>query len=446
MKLFRILKERFIKGNERSIQAKINIIYMLILKGATILVNLMLVPMTLNYVNSETYGIWLTLSSMVAWISFFDIGINNGLKNKLTEAIANKDFSLGKKYVSTSYCLLTIIFVPLMLVLLLCVPYIDWEGVLNIEVQKVEGLVASILLVVVYFCMTFILSTINIIMTSFQKPALAALRTLFQHVLSLIIIYILTKTTQGSLINLCLALCISPIFVLAFYNIFLFSNEYKTLAPSLKFIDFDVVPSLMKLGVKFFIIQIAAIIQYQMVNFLIIRYYGASDVTNYNIAYKYFSVLFMFWGILITPFWAAVTDAITKKDYKWILNAKRKYLKTLVLFMIVGICMLIISPWIYKMWIGSHINISFKLSLSVMIYYFVVMFGQIYVTILNGWGKLNVQTIASLFSPVVFLVMCHIFVSCGWGVYSIIIASTIANFNGLVLAPIQFNRSIKSVQ
>mgnify|MGYP000199442594 FL=1 len=48
----------------------------------------MLIPITINYVNADNYGIWLTVSSIISWMSFFDIGINNGLKNKFAEAKA----------------------------------------------------------------------------------------------------------------------------------------------------------------------------------------------------------------------------------------------------------------------------------------------------------------------------------------------------------------------
>lgn len=83
-------------GSERSAKAKKNILEMLFLKGGNILIGLLMVPMTINYVDSENYGIWLTLSSMVAWMSFFNIGLNNGLKNKLCEALAVEDFKLGE--------------------------------------------------------------------------------------------------------------------------------------------------------------------------------------------------------------------------------------------------------------------------------------------------------------------------------------------------------------
>ena len=92
---------------------------MLFLKGGNILVNLMLIPITINYVNADNYGIWLTVSSIISWMSFFDIGINNGLKNKFAEAKAMNNEVLIQKYVSTTYFVLALIFVPLMILLLI---------------------------------------------------------------------------------------------------------------------------------------------------------------------------------------------------------------------------------------------------------------------------------------------------------------------------------------
>lgn len=94
------MKDKFrnliLRGSERSVKAKKNILYMLLIKGGNILIGLLLVPLTLEYVDSEKYGIWMALSSMVAWISFFDIGISNGLKNRLAEALACQDYDLCK--------------------------------------------------------------------------------------------------------------------------------------------------------------------------------------------------------------------------------------------------------------------------------------------------------------------------------------------------------------
>ena len=432
------IKKILFSGSERSVKAKINIIRMLFLKGGNILIGLLLVPMTINYVDSENYGIWLTLSSMVAWMSFFNIGLNNGLKNKLGEALAKGDMKMGRKYVSTTYAMLCFIFIPLMLILLFVAPFVNWYSVLNVSESIGNSLFAAICILIVYFCLNFILSTINIVLLADQNPAGASGRDLIQQMLSLTIIWILTLTTQGSLLKLCVALCASPLVVSSLFNITLFIGRYKAIAPSFKSIDFKIAPSLLNLGVKFFIIQIAGIIQYQMSNFLILRYIGATEVTAYNIAYKYISVLWMVWSIMITPIWAAVTDAVAKDDFVWIKNIQKRYLKLLIFFTIGGVLMVIVSPYVYQIWIGDKVSIAPIISIFVFLYIWIMMFGNVFVSILNGAGKLNLQMYSCLISPLVYLgvffVCNHVF---EFGVISVLIASILSNFNGFLIAPLQ---------
>ncbi|MBQ7622319.1 MAG: hypothetical protein IJS66_01085 [Bacteroidales bacterium] len=444
MDMLEKIKSLFSGGGERSRKARKNISAMIFIKGGNILTGLLLVPLTLRYVSSDTYGVWLAISSMVAWFSFFDIGINNGLKNRLAEALAHGDTVLAKKYVSTTYALLVLIFVPLMVIMLVAAPLLDWNSILNISQGAVEGLLASICIVVTYFCINFILSTVGIVLQADQRPAVAALSQLVQQFLTLAVIWILTLTTDGSLVKLCIALCACPLVVMGLFNAGLFAGRYRTIRPSLRDVDFSTAPGLFSLGVQFFIIQIAYVIQYQMTNFLIIHYFGATEVTEYNIAYKYFNVPYMFWVTMLTPVWAAVTDAVAKKDLPWVRGAVKKYLLLFVVFVAGTLLMLALSGPLYKLWVGDMVSVPFEVSLWVMLFNLAMMYGSIFVNVLNGAGILKVQTIASLVSPLVFLGTCFLLIGWGWGVKSVLIASIVANFNGLLLAPVQCCRFLKN--
>ena len=98
MKMLDFIKQ----GTDRSVAVKKNIVGSLFVKGCSIIISLLIVPLTLGYVSSDLYGIWLTLSSIIMWLNFFDIGFTLGLKNKLTEAIALGDMQRGKVLVSTT--------------------------------------------------------------------------------------------------------------------------------------------------------------------------------------------------------------------------------------------------------------------------------------------------------------------------------------------------------
>lgn len=62
------------RGDERNIIAKKNIIASFVIKMVGIVISLIMVPMTINYVSPTQYGLWLTISSIVTWISYFDFG------------------------------------------------------------------------------------------------------------------------------------------------------------------------------------------------------------------------------------------------------------------------------------------------------------------------------------------------------------------------------------
>lgn len=122
---------RILSGDSRGDKVKRNIIESFLIKGVSIVVSLALVPITIGYVSPELYGVWLTLSSVMMWVQFLDIGFTQGLKNKLAEAVALGQIEKGKSLVSTTYFMMALIFVPLCVVLEFLIPIVNWTGLLN---------------------------------------------------------------------------------------------------------------------------------------------------------------------------------------------------------------------------------------------------------------------------------------------------------------------------
>ena len=77
-----LMKKRFWRlnsiGDKRNELIKKNIFYSFFVKGFGILTSLLLVPVTIGFLNTSEYGIWLTLNSILLWINTFDIGLGNG--------------------------------------------------------------------------------------------------------------------------------------------------------------------------------------------------------------------------------------------------------------------------------------------------------------------------------------------------------------------------------
>src|SRR5690242_19163846 len=169
------LRGFIIKGHDRSVKAKKNIVASIFLKGTSIDISLILVPLTINYINVAQYGIWLTISSIVGWFSFFDIGLTQGLRNKFAEAKAKGDDSLAQIYVSTTYAILIVIFASIWILFLIINFFLNWSSILKLPASSQSEVSVLAVIIFTYFCLQFILRVITAVITADQQPAKSAI-------------------------------------------------------------------------------------------------------------------------------------------------------------------------------------------------------------------------------------------------------------------------------
>jgi O-antigen/teichoic acid export membrane protein len=442
-KLQGIITSLFTKGSHRTVEAKKNILLSFLYRGITIIINLVLVPLTIGYINPERYGIWITLSSVVLWFSFFDIGLSNGLRNKFAEAKAKGETGLVQAYVSTTYFILSLIFLSIWVLFLVFNRFIDWSALLNTGKEMKDELNSLALIVITYFCFQIILKTISIVLTADQMPAKSSLIDLLGNSLTLFIIYLLTRFTHGSLIYLGLTMGGAPLIILLLFNLTLFRGKYYLYRPKLSCVNLRECKTIMSLGIRFFIVQIAALVIYQTNNIVIAQILGPEEVTVYNIAYKYFGILSMVFMIILNPFWTAFTDAYTKNDTGWMERSLKKIEKAWLLLAIAGIMMLAVSGKIYSIWIGNKVIVPFVLSASMLIYYLVFTRLSLYIYLLNGIGKIKLQLIVNIILAVLNIPVI-IFLGYRIGLAGIVLGNILISAPHLFYSPLQLSKIIKN--
>ncbi|MEG8947214.1 MATE family efflux transporter [Rosettibacter firmus] len=421
-----------------------NILAGLFIKGGVVICTLLLVPLTIDFVDVKQYGIWLTLSSIIGWASLFDVGLGHGLRNKFAEAIALNELERAKHYVSSAYFTLAIIIILLSLIYKILEPFINWAVILAAPQDTAYNLSIVASIVVYTFLFQLLLKLINSLLMASQLNAIASFISLISNLFSLVFIFIAKKTLTGNLVILSFIYSIVPTIVLLFYNIYFFNTIYKKFKPKFSYVRISDIKSLFGLGSLFFIIQIAVIIQFQTANILIAHWFSAEDVAVYNICYKYFSIISMSFSLIIAPYWSAFTEAYSKNEITWIKKVINKTIKLWLLFSFVGFILLILSPIGFRIWIGSRIEIPYCLSFLMLIYVLLLCFGSIFVMFINGIGKINVQTISSLISPLIFIILAYLFIKIlSFGLSGIVLAIIISNFYGPIIAPIQYLKFIK---
>ena len=378
--------------SERSKEAVKNIALSLVGKAVSVFCSLLIVPLTINYVNPTQYGIWLTLSSIIAWVGFFDLGMGNGFRNKFAEAKAKGDVLLARKYLSTTYFAISSIVFVIGIIGSVCNCFIDWSSVLKIDPIYSEELSKVFLVLFGFFCLNMVASIAGTLLVADQKPGIQSIIGCLGNFISLVVIFLLTKVSQGSLINLALYFAGIPciVWIVASLYFYVFT-PYKKIMPSIEYYDASLLKDIIGLGFQFFIIYLCMILIFQLVNIVISREIGPDAVTEYNIAHKYFSVSHMIIMIIVNPFWSAFTDAYQKKDYEWMRNVKKKLETIWLLSNIAVVTMLAISEPVYDFWIGNDVTISFSLSLMLALFVIADNLAAAYISMINGIGYIKIQ-------------------------------------------------------
>lgn len=431
------------KGDNRTQTVKKNALGAILIKGFSILIQLMLVPLTLGYLSSELYGIWLTLSSILLWLNFFDVGFTLGLKNKLAESMAFGDYHKGQSLVSTTYFMMIAIFVPLCLILECIIPIINWSSFLNVNPVYNEQLVDVMQILVVCFCLQMILNVLSAVLSAYQKVALASALPVIGNFLALIVIYLLTKYTEPSLKNMALSVSYLPILVFLVCSIIFFKGKLKSIRPSVKNIDLSTVGNIFSLGIKFFIIQIQIIVLYQSTNILISNISSPLDVTSYNITYKYMGIASMMFSIILGPLWPAFTDAYAKKDYKWMNSIYRRMVRLYGLIVVAVIAMIIVSPIVYDIWFKSKVVIPLLMTISVGVYVLIHAWDSLQVALINGIGCITLQTYVTLVGLILHIHL-SLFLGKYLGVFGAILSMIIINTTYSIVFTFQLGRLLKN--
>ena len=425
MAFINLIKSKILGGHERSVKAKKNIIALFIIRGFGIAINLALIPLTLNLLDDYKYGVWITLFNMLSWIQIFDIGIGNGLRNKFAEAIAKKDFKEAQEYVSTGYIIMG--FITLSLIVLFIVPWllIDWAYVFNVRSELSQEITLLIGVTFILTAIQFTLKLVTTLLTADHKPALSAFIFTFTNTVIILLFLLFKSEISGNLVAIGALYSGVPLVVLVISSIIIFNGKFKAIKPRIKSFNLNKVKDLFNLGIQFFVIQIAVLVIFQTDSLIISHTLSPEEVTPYNIIFRYFGIVTMMAGIVMTPFWSAFTEANAKEDYIWIKNIIIKQIKFLIPASALIILLLLLAPWLIPIWLGKEIDLSVTLLSGMAIYAFISIWNNIFSFFLNGISKTKTQMITSVAGTLINIPLSVYFAHL-FGVGGVIMATIIS--------------------
>jgi O-antigen/teichoic acid export membrane protein len=374
-------------------------------------------------------------------MALFDIGMGNGLRNKLAEAIAHNDLKLGKSYVSTTYAFLGAIFLFALLLFHCINPFINWQSLLNTKSIPRNELYLITSIVVSFVILRFIIQTVTVVDAAHGDTAKAGILQVVISGISLLLIWLATLFTgKGNLLLLAIILTGVPVIVYILYSLFVFNRKYQIFKPQIKTINRSHSRSLVGLSLQFFVVQITATILYSSIPFVITQLFGPKEVTQFSITNSIFSLPVMLTNLVCAPAMPFVTQAKAKGDIIWLKATLKRLTYISYLFSVGTILLVFFAGFIYKLWIGNKVIIPFNLTVSIGLYTIISLLATPYSIFINGLGKLKILTMLAPLGVTMFVGFSIFFAHLFKDVYGISLALSLTSLVGLIVLPWQIKR------
>lgn len=435
------VKKTFLKGDARSVRAKRNVLLTIVIKALGILIGFIYFPLSLDYLGAVKFGIFLTLLSIVDWFLNFDIGISLGLRNKFGESVAENDDEKAVRYVSTAYVALGIIVSVVTLILLILNFILPWTTWLNITPELVKEVKILGAIIIVAFGIQFVSRNIYEIFYALQKMAYVELFSFLTKASFLVLIIIIPYIVPESLLLFGTAKSLTFALVPLIVGLFFFKRKFNKYRPYLKYYRPSYFKDLFSLGYKFFLIKIAMLIIHQTNNILIASFVSLEGVPQYEAAYKYLSIFMLLFVILNNQLWPSNLEAYTKGEIDWMKKSMRTVFKIWIGTVLLAFIMVVISPFVYKIWLGENLDVPLLISIAVAVSISLTTWVNMFNIVLNGTGKIKLQMYAWVFAAIINIPASLFFVKImHLGVVGIVLGTITSLLPLVVISPIQVSK------
>ena len=392
---FKTLKNK-LHGDNKNIV--FNSVGALLIKGGGLLLALITMPAYMEYFNdAQVLGFWFTLLSVLSWILAFDLGIGNGLRNKIVFFIVKKDYEEISRHVSTAYFSIGVFVAVIIVVAAVTFPVINWNSVFNIssEVMPSTKLSAAVTITFSGIMLRLFLGLISSILYALQKSALTNFMAFISNFFMLLFVLIANRTPfAGDLILMASANAAISALPPLIATVIIFSTSLKESRPRINGFDKSCAAGILQLGGMFFWIQLAYMLITTTNEFLITWLSTPDKVVDYQIYNKLFTLAGMFFAIAMNPIWSAVTKAVSEKKYDWL----EKLYNALMLVSFLAIAAeFAIIPFLnlmVKLWLGHRaISINYSHAICFAFLGSCFIWNGMVASFANGMSKLKVQNI-----------------------------------------------------
>ena len=326
-------------------------------------ISLVTVPLLLNYLGAEQFGLWYAMISLVLILtSVADGGVSNGVVTAVAKASAQNNPKAIKRILASSVFLLTCVSSFILLIVFLLSPHIPWGWLLNIDsAQMIESANSLFLAIATCMVLGWLASVVFKMRIGLQElPAVSIWNTLaFLLILPALMLSIQFNAEIGLL---AVAVVGTPIFVRMLASVF-YIFKHQQFIPSFKDIDLPSSMSLLGMGSVVFTVTLTQAIAVQSDQILVSNIAGLSEAAVYAVYGRLFMAASLLANFVFLAMWPMIARKTEDKQHLWV----QKYF-SLALFASTGFTLALVvvialfNATILELWVGEAIPSSIVLA------------------------------------------------------------------------------------
>ncbi|MBL4909520.1 MAG: hypothetical protein JKX78_05775 [Alteromonadaceae bacterium] len=394
----------------RNKKIKLTALAAMLAKGVNAFSGLITVPITLNYLGAEQFGIWMALTGFVAFLSFTDMGLGIGLQNSLTQCHGKDDDKTPSYLISTALFLTSILCLLLCLFSLFVVPQLDLTNLIKLSNHDNQQiLMQTTQAIIIAFALSLPLGMIQRVLDAYQRGVVTNTLLAIGRVFSLLSVF-LCVYMEYSLPVMALLYMLLPFISLGIGGLYIFITE-KNIRPSLLKVKKKVVKKIIKTGGLALSAQLGATIMSTGPLLLLTSQYGASAVVPFAITQRLLSVSALVLAPALVPLWPAYGEAYARKDIQWIISTFYKSIKfTFIIVVPLFIIMTFFGQVIIGWWSQEPNAIpSFSLLMACNTWVLIYAWSWCCSMLLNGINHFKGQAIYGLVLPILAICLGYYF-------------------------------------
>ncbi len=389
------------RSKRRYRQISLNVLSSIGARAISVPSALISVPMTLTYLGQERFGLWMTITSLVAFLGFLDLGLGQGLLNAIAEADGKGERTQARAAVSSAVGLLSSIALFSAALLALMYQFVPWARFFNIATEPARseaGPTAAVL--ILCFLASMPLSVVRHVQLGYQE---GFRNDLWQSAGALTGLVALSVAVwmKSSLPFLVLVFVGSPLLATALNGVVLFGVTRPWLRPSLAGITRELTLKLASQGLYFTGASICAAVVVSADNLIITQLLGPTSVAQYAVPLRLFLLSSALLNAALLPLWPALTEAHTRRDYDWLKKTLRRM--TIWGAFSAGVpCLIFVfcGPLLIRWWVGSQIQPGVGLLAALALWTVVSQIGYVLSTALAALGQLRFRLISTVIMTV----------------------------------------------